>query len=707
MLAGPIERDHLMRQRSLLVGLLAVPLLFSACATEPVVTTITLNTSSILLDALGATFQLTVSLTDQNSEPITDQSATWSSNNEPVATVSTTGLVTAVSNGTATIQATAGGVTASAAVIVVQGVASIQVFVGDGQTGEVGATLPTDIDVQVNDSLSNPIAGVSVAFAVTAGGGSVAVATVATAADGRASTAWTVGTVAGAMQTATASSVGLTATFGATAVAAAADSLVQVSGNNQSTTTSTLLASSLVVRVTDRFGNVVVGHLVNFAITSGGGSVSPTSAATDANGEAATQWTLGSTGGTQTVQVTAASVTTGSPATFMAEGLVGAVAANGEGAQTGLVGFAVNVAPSVLVTNSGGALLPGVTVRFAVTGGGGSVTDAVQVTDAAGVARVTKWTLGGIAGANTLTATASGVGFTGNPVTFTATAVTSSYDIELRFLGTPPTPAQQSAFNSAVARWEQLIFGDVADVSDNIAADVCIAGQPALNETIDDLVIFVVLESIDGPYGILASAGSCRIRLAGSLPFIGSMRFDTADLPTLEADGRLGDVILHEMGHVLGLGTLWSMSGLLQNPSLPSSPGVDTHFNGPKAIEAFDAIGGTSYSGAKVPVENAVGGEGTQDSHWRESVFDEELMTGFIEAAGTANPLSRLSVASLWDLGYAVNLDGSDAYLQVFSAPLFAATATATAKLHLMDDIRRGPLYVVDQSGNVTRVLHQ
>jgi len=175
----------------------AVPLLFSACGTEPVVTTITLNTASFFLDALGATFQLTASLTDQNGKPITDQSATWSSSDEQVAIVSTSGLVTAVSNGTATIRATTGGVTASATVTVAQEVASIQVFAGDGQTGEVAATLLTDIDVQVNDPLSNPIAGVSVAFAVTAGGGSVAVATVATAADGRASTAWTVGIVAG------------------------------------------------------------------------------------------------------------------------------------------------------------------------------------------------------------------------------------------------------------------------------------------------------------------------------------------------------------------------------------------------------------------------------------------------------------------------------------------------------------------------------
>ncbi len=691
-----------MNQRPLLLSLLA-PLLFSACATEPVVTTITLNTSSIFFDALGATSQLTASLTDQNGEPITDQSSTWSSNNEPVATVSTTGLVTAVSNGTATIQAKAGGVTASATVTVAQGVASIQVFAGDGQTGEVGATLPTDIDVLVNDPRGNPIAGVSAAFAVTAGGGSVAVATVPTAADGRASTAWTLGTVAGATQTATASSAGLTATFSATAVAAAADSLVQVSGNNQSAPTGTLLGNSLVVQVTDRFGNAVAGHLVNFAVTAGGGSVSPTSAATDANGEAATQWTLGAAGGTQTVQVTAAGVTTGSPATFTAEGLVGAVAVNDGDGQTGLVGFGVNVAPSMLVTDAGGAPLAGITVTFAVSSGGGNVTDAVQISDATGVARVTKWTLGNVAGANTLSATAAGSGFTGNPVTFTATGVTSSYDIEVRFL-TTPTAAQQQVFANAAARWEQLIFGDVADVLVNVAADACTTGQPALNETIDDLVIFVTFEPIDGPGGTLAAAGPCLFRTQGLLPAIGVMSFDTDDLATLETDGTLGDVILHEMGHVLGFGVLWSTLGFLQNPSLPSSPGVDTYFNGPKAIEAFDALGGTSYTGgAKVPVENAVGGEGTQDSHWRESVFDEELMTGFVNS-GVANPLSRLSVASLWDLGYAVNLDGSDAYTQTFTAPPLAAADSG--KLHLKDDIRRGPIYLVDASGKVTRVLH-
>jgi hypothetical protein len=60
-----------------------------------------------------------------------------------------------------------------------------------------------------------------------------------------------------------------------------------------------------------------------------------------------------------------------------------------------------------------------------------------------------------------------------------------------------------------------------------------------------------------------------------------------------------------------------------------------------------------------VPVE-ATGGEGTRDSHWRETVFANELMSGFVESKG--NPLSRMTVASLQDLGYRVNLAAAEPY---------------------------------------------
>jgi Leishmanolysin len=62
----------------------------------------------------------------------------------------------------------------------------------------------------------------------------------------------------------------------------------------------------------------------------------------------------------------------------------------------------------------------------------------------------------------------------------------------------------------------------------------------------------------------------------------------------------------------------------------------------------------------RVPVENT-GGPGTADSHWRETVFRNELMSGFIAEPG--NPLSRMTVASLGDLGYEVDLEAAEPYV--------------------------------------------
>jgi hypothetical protein len=42
------------------------------------------------------------------------------------------------------------------------------------------------------------------------------------------------------------------------------------------------------------------------------------------------------------------------------------------------------------------------------------------------------------------------------------------------------------------------------------------------------------------------------------------MSFDSADLANMEADGTLNDVITHEMGHVLGIGTVWKRKKLLK-----------------------------------------------------------------------------------------------------------------------------------------------
>ncbi len=133
------------------------------------------------------------------------------------------------------------------------------------------------------------------------------------------------------------------------------------------------------------------------------------------------------------------------------------------------------------------------------------------------------------------------------------------------------------------------------------------------------------------------------------------MRFDVADLDALEQAGFLDEVIVHEMGHVLGIGTIWSTLDLLQGAGTD-----DPYFTGAAALQAFLDVGGAVYAGNPVPVANT-GGAGTRDAHWRESVFDNELMTGFLNG-GVANPLSVVSIASLEDLGYVVDLGAADAY---------------------------------------------
>ena len=212
-----------------------------------------------------------------------------------------------------------------------------------------------------------------------------------------------------------------------------------------------------------------------------------------------------------------------------------------------------------------------------------------------------------------------------------------------------------------------------------------VPSQPIVNVGV---VIFVDLRIIDGSgnggVNILGQAGPCSLRVDRS-PSVGTMTFDTADLDMLEAAGRLETVILHEMGHVLGIGTLWPERGLLVDPSIELGAGVDTHFVGPAAQQSFlELLGGQPYAGAIVPVENNAA-PGSSDGHWRENVFVNELMTPSLGDLTIENPLSQLTVSSLADHGYyATNPFGADPYVVPFglhAEPGFAAGVEQTDEL--------------------------
>lgn len=474
---------------------------------------------------------------------------------------------------------------------------------------------------------------------------------------------------------------------------------LKFAGDLQIDTVSGTLPTPVTVQVTDSNGNTVSQIIVAFAVTSGGGHVSSAADTTDATGRASVLWTLGSSVGPNVLSATAAVAVPGSPATFTASAVLAgsspSVIVNNGNGQHGLAGAPLNFPPSVLVRDGAGTPIAGKAVTFAVSGGGGVVSGGSAVTDANGIATVGSWTV--TTGANALTATVvDTASVVGNPVTFTATGDTQAYHIDVRFI-TAMTPTQQAAFTNAAAKWESIIFGDVPDIQVTIAPNACLTGQPGMNEIVDDVVIFAAIDSIDGLGKILGRAGPCFVRSFKNFPVVGVMEFDSADVANLIAGGSFGLVIQHEMGHVLGYGTIWQADGLLANPS-----GCDTtqdpHFTGSQALAAFDRIGGINYvASAKVPVENH-GGAGTCDGHWRESVFKNELMTGFLNIG--SNPLSLETVASMGDLGYLVTYTAADPYF--LSLMLLAGPAPSVV---MRNDIMQLPIKVLDPAGRVVGTL--
>jgi subtilisin-like proprotein convertase family protein len=221
----------------------------------------------------------------------------------------------------------------------------------------------------------------------------------------------------------------------------------------------------------------------------------------------------------------------------------------------------------------------------------------------------------------------------------------SAFHVDVRFLG-GLSPAQQAAFADAAVRWSEIITGDVPPV--NIDGEI-----------IDDVLIEAQGIAIDGPGGVLGQAGPRFIRPSSNLPIKGIMSFDTADLDRMEADGSLKDVILHEMGHVLGIGTIWDLLGLLEGGG-----SVDPTFVGASAMREYGTLRKKADPTASddptpVPVANT-GGAGTRDGHWREVVFGDELLTGFL--SGAVRPISRMSVGCFEDMGYQVDYSKADAY---------------------------------------------
>jgi hypothetical protein len=282
---------------------------------------LTLIPSQATIDALNATLVMTAAARDALGNDLPDVELAWQTSNNSVVSVDAAGTLTSVALGSAEITVTAGELTRTSEITVVQTPTILEKVSGDQQSATVGTDAAEPLVIQVNDRNDQPVAGVEVMFEVTAGTGALSVDAATSGADGRVSTQLTLGTAATTYEVTASLETGRAnrSVFTATGLADAPTAAAAAAGDAQRQPAGSTLPNPLRVQVTDQYGNGVPGFSIVFTVESGEGVIDPTSVDTGDDGHANAVWTLGGTIGPQTVSADAAGLD-GSPITFGAEG---------------------------------------------------------------------------------------------------------------------------------------------------------------------------------------------------------------------------------------------------------------------------------------------------------------------------------------------------------------------------------------------------
>lgn len=248
-----------------------------------------------------------------------------------------------------------------------------------------------------------------------------------------------------------------------------------------------------------------------------------------------------------------------------------------------------------------------------------------------------------------------------------APTLSQNFDIHVVYL-TSPSDKERQLITSSVARLETVFSKDYATLLCFKRNDTICEVKLGQDICIDDFLLFVEIQSATS---IGSKAGPCSVTQDYEQVRVGKVMLEADDFDNQELFPSL---FMHLTLHALGFGPRWPIWGLSTSDS--------AHYLGEQGNDGFVEVGGDASQ--SIPLA-------AKKDHWDEVIFHDELMSPQLNN-GEFNPLSVMTIKSLKDMGFHVNLGTADIY------SIANSRRRSRLLLHTTDDILNVDLEYVNIS---------
>lgn len=227
-----------------------------------------------------------------------------------------------------------------------------------------------------------------------------------------------------------------------------------------------------------------------------------------------------------------------------------------------------------------------------------------------------------------------------------STSPKSTYDIRMKLV---IDPQDLNVFKKARSRWSQIINSDLRDQVPPVIKQRLPCGT--YPKRIDDLYICASYQKIDSSGGLWAYARTLYERRSNGFSYVGELVFDLDDMDYIRGKNRLYDLIVHEMGHIIGVSR-----NTFENKNLVTTTGDRCDYIGVNANREYKKITNCNAVPMKLDGDDFF----SKCQHWDDFCLGNEIMTGFL--SGDTQPISTITIGALNDIGYNVNYNNADPY---------------------------------------------